>query len=255
MPSTTTIANIVITGHSRGLGAALAAAFLERGCPLLGLARRHNDDLARRHGPRLRQVVADLAEPAALAAWLDSGELAAFLAGGAPAILINNAGLLQPVGPAGSQGAHAIATAIAVNVTAPLMLSDAFVAATRDSADRRILHISSGAGRTAYAGWSLYCASKAALDHHARATSADTIPGLRIASLAPGVIDTAMQAEIRATPLDAFPLRGRFDALKADGGLSNPDEVARRILACVMAPDFGADAAPDLRTLTGAGTA
>ncbi|WP_028534406.1 SDR family oxidoreductase [Paludibacterium yongneupense] len=252
MPS---IANVVVTGHSRGLGAAIASAFLENGSQVLGLSRRHNPELAARFGHQLRQVEIDLSHPAALAAWLDEGSLARFLTGETAAILINNAGLLQPVGQAGEQGARAIAEAVAVNVAAPLMLSDAFVDATRYSDDRRILHISSGAGRTAYAGWSLYCASKAALDHHARAVAADALPALRIASLAPGVIDTAMQAEIRATPLERFPLRERFDELKTGGGLSTPADVARQLLDYVLSPGFGAQAVTDLRTLAPAAVA
>ena len=105
----------------------------------------------------------------------------------------------------------------------------------------------SGAGSSAYAGWSVYCASKAALDHHARAVALDRTPGLRIASIAPGVIDTDMQAEIRATSDDRFPDRHRFEALKRDGKLRLPDDAARELVDALLAPDFGEEPVADLR--------
>ena len=139
--------------------------------------------------------------------------------------------------------------AVALNVSAPLVLADALVAATAGCGDRRIVHISSGAARNPYAGWSVYCATKAALDMHARAVQLDAVAGLRVASLAPGVIDTDMQAQIRASAEGDFPLRERFEALKRDGQLASADDVARRLVAHVLSDAFGADHTPDLRNL------
>ena len=84
---------------------------------------------------------------------------------------------------------------------------------------------------------------------HARAVKADALPGLRISSIAPGVIDTAMQAEIRGAESGAFPLRERFEALKRDGELTTPEDTARRLVDYLLSADFGQDPAPDLRTL------
>ena len=143
----------------------------------------------------------------------------------------------------------AVMQAVALNVAAPLALADAWVAATAGVPDRRIVHISSGAARNAYAGWSVYCATKAALDMHARAVQLDAVAGLRIESLAPGVIDTGMQAHIRATDASQFPLVGRFQGLHRDGALQSPSDVARRLLAHVLGDAFGAEAVRDLRDL------
>lgn len=239
----------VLTGHSRGLGAAIAAALLARGIPVLALARGRCDDLGGRYPDLLAQHAIDLSDTAALAAWIDGGALAAFLADGESVLLINNAGLLQPVGPTGDLGAAAVASAVAVNVAAPLMLADAFVAASRHTADRRILHISSGAARHPYAGWSIYCATKAALDHHARCVDGEQLPNLRICSLAPGVIDTDMQADIRATPAERFPQRERFVALQRQGQLSRPQDAARSIVAHLLDERFGQPVTADLRDL------
>ncbi|SNT18496.1 NAD(P)-dependent dehydrogenase, short-chain alcohol dehydrogenase family [Noviherbaspirillum humi] len=235
----------ILTGHSRGLGAAICHELLSRDIPVLGLARHA---LARpgRNAELLEQVAIDLADGATLAGWLAAGELARRLAGCTRLLLINNAGLVQPVGPLGVQDPAAVARAVSVNVAAPLMLADA-VCAQSGVQEVRVLHVSSGAGRNAYPGWSIYCATKAALDHHARAAALDGSPALRICSLAPGVIDTDMQAEIRATPAQRFPLRERFENLKRDGALTSPQQCAGALVNFLLDDRFGAEPVADLR--------
>jgi benzil reductase ((S)-benzoin forming) len=237
----------ILTGHTRGLGAAIAAELLGRHIPVLGLARRRNPDLAQRFPVGLEQVELDLADTGSLEDWLAGDTLATFLAGSPSVLLINNAGVVQPVGPLTAQDVVSIARAVALNVTAPLVLSRAIIPASPAAQDRRILHISSGAARNAYPGWSIYCATKAALDHHARAVALDKLPGVRICSLAPGVIDTDMQAEIRSTSLDGFPLRERFEAMKRDGTLTAPVDCARRLVDYLLSERFGSEPVADLR--------
>ena len=262
----------IVTGHSQGLGQAIAADLLGRGWRVLGLSRSGWPPALASQHPGLTEVALDLADAPALVAWLAGPALADALAGvvgmagcgeaagvqeaehsaGAVAqagqvLLVNNAGLVSPIGPPGGQGAGAVMQAVALNVAAPLALADAWVAATAGVPDRRIVHISSGAARNAYAGWSVYCATKAALDMHARAVQLDAVAGLRIESLAPGVIDTGMQAHIRATDASQFPLVGRFQGLHRDGALQSPSDVARRLLAHVLGDAFGAEAVRDLR--------
>jgi NAD(P)-dependent dehydrogenase (short-subunit alcohol dehydrogenase family) len=230
----------VLTGHSRGLGAAIAAELGTHDIPTLALAR--NSGVVARG---LEQVELDLSDTEALAAWLTGDQLASFLTGASTVLLINNAGMLQPVGPIATQAPDQVARAIALNVAAPLMLAAAVAALP--AADRRILHVSSGAGRNAYPGWAVYCAGKAALDHHARAAALDNAPGLRICSLAPGVIDTDMQAQIRASDVASFPLRERFEALKREGQLLAPADCARKLLRFLLGADFGTQPVADLR--------
>lgn len=251
---TSTPTRALVTGHSRGLGEAVADALVQRGVPVLALARSSNPGLASRHGNKLVQVGLDLADPDAVARWLDDGTLARFVADAKLVLLVNNAGTVQPVGPLPMQPPLAVAAAVALNVTAPLMLSAALAAITAEQAtgpgvDLRVLHVSSGAGRNPYPGWSVYCATKAALDHHARAAAADPTPGLRIESVAPGVIDTDMQAEIRATDAARFPLRERFVALNRDGALERPADVAARLVTHLLSARFGRQAVTDLRDM------
>ncbi|MEX3822114.1 SDR family NAD(P)-dependent oxidoreductase, partial [Paraburkholderia sp. BR14262] len=144
-----------------------------------------------------------------------------------------------------------IARAVTLNVAAPLMLANALAATSAPgaSASRRIVHISSGAARNAYAGWSVYCATKAALDHHARAVALDAPAGLRICSIAPGVIDTGMQRMIRATSVDQFPMRERFEQLKQNGLLSTPEAAAQQLIDYALSDAFGSLPVVDVREL------
>jgi NAD(P)-dependent dehydrogenase (short-subunit alcohol dehydrogenase family) len=220
----------ILTGHSRGLGAALADQLRTRFVPVLGIS----------------SAQVDLADAGAIRRWLDGGELARFVAGADTAYLVNNAGLLQPIGPLETQDVDAVLRAVTVNVGAPLALSSAFVKATEHASDRRIMHISSGAGRKAYAGWDVYCATKAALDHHARCVALERTRGLRISSVAPGVIDTDMQAEIRASSDTNFPQRERFVGFHQRGELPDPRDVATRLVDFLLGDDFGRDPVADL---------
>ncbi|RKP45916.1 SDR family oxidoreductase [Trinickia fusca] len=242
-------AKAIVTGHTRGLGAALAETLLARGFAVLGVSRTRHASLASRFGGALEEAEVDLADSGQLAQWLAGECLPRFLRDTQQALLINNAGTVQPVGPGSTQASVDVARAVALNVGAPLMFASAFATASTHVPDRRIAHVSSGAARSAYAGWSVYCATKAALDHHARAVALDNEPGLRIASVAPGVIDTDMQAEIRGTDEARFPLRERFTQLKADGQLSTPADAAHKFVDYLLSDAFGQTAAADVRML------
>ncbi|WP_296947778.1 SDR family oxidoreductase [uncultured Massilia sp.] len=239
----------IVTGHTKGLGAALAANLLARGVPVLGLARTRAPQMAAAWPALLEEIELDLADGAALAAWIAGGALGDWLDGSGAVLLLNNAGVVSPVGPLDAQDPQAVLRAVALNVAAPIALSAAVVRASA-GAQRRILHISSGAARNAYPGWSVYCATKAALDHHARAVALDGERGVRICSLAPGVIDTGMQAEIRATPAERFPLRQRFVDLKETGTLVDPEQCAEQLVDYLLGAGFGAEVIADLRTLS-----
>ena len=239
-------ATAIVTGHSRGLGAAIAEHLLSRGTRVLGLSRHGNQSLATRFPGKLEQQALDVADAGALQRWLDSGAFRAFTAASTP-LLVNNAGVLQPIGPLDTQRPELVLRAVAVNVGAVLALSAAFVQATAGASERRILHISSGAGRKPYAGWSIYCATKAAIDQHARCVALDRTPNLLISSVAPGVVDTEMQAEIRASSDERFPDRPRFVAMHRDKALPSPEQTGGRLVEYLLSDIFGREAVFDLR--------
>ena len=236
----------IVTGHTRGLGAAIAGELMGRGVAVLGLARAKAGELAGRYPGLLQEIELDLSDTAALGALLAGPALARYLSGCGTALLVNNAGVVSPVGPLHEQDPAAVVRAVSLNVAAPMALAAAVVRAAGD-AEKRILHISSGAARNAYPGWSVYCATKAALDQHARAVELDGDRRVKAVSLAPGVIDTGMQAEIRATPEQRFPMRERFVQMKSQGALTPPDECARAIVDYLLGARFGSKAVDDIR--------
>jgi NAD(P)-dependent dehydrogenase (short-subunit alcohol dehydrogenase family) len=199
------------------------------------------------------QTAVDLADAGALLSLVHSDQWRTHIQSADRVFLINNAGLLTPIALVGSQDDAQILQAVSANVGAALVLANAVVRAASEAADRRIVHISSGAARSAYAGWNVYCATKAALDHHARCMAIEqegVSNPVRIASLAPGVIDTEMQAQVRSTSVEAFPMRPKFDAMKESGSLQSPQDVAKRLLTYLMSQDFGSEVVTDLRAVS-----
>lgn len=237
----------IVTGHNRGLGASLTEQLLTRGVAVLGLSRSRHATLKERFPALLDEIELELADPTRVAQWVATDALRSFVSGAQSVLLINNAGMVQPIGPIEGQNAADIATAVSLNVATPLMLASALAAASVDATDRRIMHISSGAARNAYPGWSIYCATKAALDHHARAVALDANRALRICSLAPGVIDTNMQAEIRSSGEEQFPMREKFEDLKRNGQLSTPEQCATQLLDYAFSDAFGQTPVADIR--------
>lgn len=237
----------IVTGHSRGLGEALAIGLLERGLEVLGVSRHSHAEMAARF-PRFSESRVDLADVAAVCRFIESPIFQAFGNAREPVILINNAAMLQPVGRSGSLAAAEIQQAVNVNVLGPLLLTNAVLQCAAPDLSRRILHISSGAARTAYSGWSIYGATKAALDHHARCVSEEGRAHVRICSVAPGVLDTRMQADVRQLETRQFPARERFISLKDSGQLVPPAEAAAKLLAFLFAPAFGDTPTADVRT-------
>ena len=117
---------------------------------------------------------------------------------------------------------------------------------------RKVLNISSGLGRRPQASSAAYCAAKAGNGHvlsRAVALEEQALPnGARIVSLAPGVIATDMQAELRAADPAGFPDHERFVQLHAQGQLTSPEEAARRGAGlAVRRPDFGSQPVADVR--------
>lgn len=242
----------ILTGASRGIGAALARGLLRPGVTLVTLARREDAELAeaaRAAGTSLTQIQADLSDLSQAQA--AATRVASLITPDARRyLLINNAGTVQPVAAcAGLTDGEAITQAFTLNVTAVMLLTARFVQAVRGiDADRRVLNISSGAGRNPNAGWGVYCATKAALDMYTRVLKQEQGEGgVRAVSLAPGIVDTDMQAAIRASDPDSFPALAKFKEFKASGALTAPADVAKRILAYLDRDDFGKTEIDDIR--------
>ncbi|WP_295540673.1 SDR family NAD(P)-dependent oxidoreductase [uncultured Thiohalocapsa sp.] len=234
----------VITGASRGLGAGLATRFLQRGLRVAACAR-HRPQLAGDAASLLTQA-ADVTDAEAMAQ-LCAEAVARF---GRVDLWINNAGLLVPIGPLHENDPAQVALHLQVNVTGVFNGSRAFIRHVHArGGDGVLLNISSGAARNAYAGWSAYCAGKAAVERMSEVIALEQADGgVRVHAVAPGIIDTEMQALIRSCSPQQFPRVQKFLDFKARDAFSSPAFVADRMLELAFDPVTAADA-PVLTTL------
>ncbi|QHJ01240.1 SDR family NAD(P)-dependent oxidoreductase [Xylophilus rhododendri] len=239
----------ILTGASRGLGQAMARQLLSAGNTLLCISRKRDDSLASAAG--LTQWQADLADGASVAArlaeWIAKLQPDAF----ASATLVNNAALMPPAVPLRDAAPADTVAALRVGLEAPMLLSSAFLSATAGwTVPRKVLNISSGLGRRPMASQSAYCSIKAGMDMFTRCAALDEAQrpnGARLCALAPGVIDTDMQQQLRGGDPAAFPDQARFAGLHGSGQLVSAEDTARAVLAYLARADFGQQLLADVR--------
>ena len=246
---------IILTGASRGMGLAMAQQLLQPGNTLLCISRHTQPTLTERvdaiDDATLAQWPLDLQDGAAASAQL-ARWLALFLGDEfASATLINNAAIVPKVAPLADVSAADIAMVLRVGLEAPMQLTAAFLKATSHwSGARKVLNISSGNGRRAMASQASYSAAKAGMDHYSRVVAIEEAArpnGAKICSLAPGVIDTDMQVQLRGADRAAFPDQHQFEALKTGGKLASPEQAAQAVLRYLQRSDFGSNPLGDVR--------
>ena len=244
----------ILTGGSRGMGLAIAEQLLQAGNTLICISRNQQASLtvkAQQAGAHLEQWTHDLVDgataSAALKTWLEKQSAQNFQS----ATLINNAGVIPHITPLSQADPHNLAMALRVGLEAPMQLCAAFLGATENwPVPRKVVNISSGLGRRAMASQAGYCAAKAGMDHFTRCLALDEAlkpNGAKVTSLAPGVIDTDMQVQLRGAAPENFPDQDGFKQLKASGQLTTPAAAAQRILAYLARPDFGSNPVSDVR--------
>jgi len=242
----------LLTGASRGMGQAMARQLVDAGHALACISRRADPALAERAraaGVPCEQWTADLSDPGPIARrlqdWLAAQPVPASVT------LINNAGVIPAIAPVGDVPPDDLAGALRVGLEAPMLLTGAFLNATAAwSCPKKVLNISSGLGRRAMASQAGYCAAKAGMDHFSRCVALEEAlkpHGAKVCSLAPGVIDTDMQVQLRGADPTRFPDQAGFVGLKDNGLLTSPDDAAARVLAWLARPDFGANPVADVR--------
>jgi len=218
---------VFVTGGSSGIGRALLDTLPFRGARVINFSRRA--------GPASEHVAVDLADPAQWQRVAAVFESALHDFAGDRVVFVHAAGTLTPIRFAGEGDAAAYQRNVLLNSAAPQVLGDTLLRALRDVPARAdLLFLGSGASRTVYEGWSGYCAGKAAVDHWTRTVGAEQARRggrRRILCVAPGVVATAMQSEIRETAPGDFPEVALFRALHDDGVLREPAAVARELWA------------------------
>jgi NAD(P)-dependent dehydrogenase (short-subunit alcohol dehydrogenase family) len=191
----------VAIGAGRGIGAAAAAELARRGAKVVVSSR--DGDAARRVAAELVAaghdavgIGCDVADSAAVAQ-LVAETLARF---GRIDSLINNAAVIGPVGSIHAVDPAEWAAAIHVNLTGAFQAARAVLPALVAGGGGTIVNVSSGAAHRALEGWSAYCASKAGLAMLTKSIALEYAgAGIRVFGFGPGVVDTGMQAQVRAS--------------------------------------------------------
>ncbi len=223
---------IAITGASRGLGAGMATWFAAQGASLALCART---EPVAPDGVESVTGAVDVTDPEAVARF---ARRAAQTIGVAD-VWINNAGVLEPVVSQRRLSAAALAEHFAINVGGVLNGTQAYLH-TLDEQDRTgvLINVGSGASLAGRAGWSAYCAGKAAVDRLTETVAIEEVQRLRAAwSISPGLVDTAMQAFIRSLPEEQFPSVEWFRERKRTNSMTEPWWVAQTLAAWSFGPE------------------
>lgn len=225
----------LVTGASRGLGRALASALARDGARVVVVARDKGavDSVVaalRAEGGDVHGVVADVADKRDI--HRISGAAAALV--GPIDLLINNASSLGPVPlrPLIDTDCESLEETLDTNLIGPFRLSKVIVGSMLLRSRGVVVNVSSDAAVSAYAGWGVYSASKAGLDHLTRVWAEELKgTGVRLLAVDPGEMRTKMHK-------DALP-----DADEA--ALQDPRDVAEKILRLVKSDVEGVRFAAD----------
>ena len=229
-----------ITGSSRGIGKALALLLLDKGYKVIGLSR--TNDIQH---PNFQFHAIDLSDINAVKNFqFDSTE--------DNVLLVNNAGMLGEVGPIGQIDNGQVCKVMNVNTISPQILTNSFITKFHNNRQQfHILNISSGAGKRPISSWATYCASKAALDLFSETVAEELewkqMNNWFIHSVAPGVVDTKMQEQIRSTDKENFKIVQNFIDYKENNDLYTPQHVAEKLWKIIETPSKFSDVLQSVR--------
>lgn len=222
-----------ITGTSRGIGKAFAEHLLKDASnKVFGISRQCTIE-----HPNYTHFSLDLTSLDAIADFKF-----ALHANAKKIYLINNAGALGFIKPIGKLENSTIIKNYTLNLIAPCVLTNSFIDSYNTvDAEKVVLNISSGAGKNPIDGWAVYCASKAGLDMFSRVVDMEQKiraehpqenihKKFKIFSIAPGVVNTTMQKEIREAALEDFSRLQDFVDYKNNDQLADPEFVSQKYL-------------------------
>ena len=229
---------IIITGVSRGLGKALVKHYLDKGETVIGLGRQNFVE-----HPNYSFFQIDLSLPTAI------NELDLSWVHG-KVTLINNAGIIGEIGRISEMGTWDLERVLQVNAIGPMELAKrCYNLSSKDNFT--LVNISSGAASRAIPSWAAYCASKSALNMLSETFYLEELELGRtpkVYAIAPGVIDTPMQEEIRDANPKSFSSLQNFIALKIEERLFTPSYCAK-LLDQLLSKQYEGVVFYDLREL------
>jgi NAD(P)-dependent dehydrogenase (short-subunit alcohol dehydrogenase family) len=225
----------LVTGAGRGIGEAVALELARQGLKVALVARSGSelDRVAARIrdcGGTSLSIPFDLAEVEAIEGLVERVEKEL----GPVDILVNNAAIAGPFGAGWEVDPEAWTRAVEINLIAPFRLTRAALPHMRENNWGRVINISSGAATFPMARAGAYSTTKAALDMISRQFGVELEgTGISVISLYPGIVDTAMQADIRTQPVETIgsEMSERFKGYHSSGSLSTAEPVGQIIAA------------------------
>lgn len=238
--------HIIITGHSKGLGAGIATQLLNSNHHIHGIARtdnKHLQKLAAEKDCTISFYACDLSDTDAILPVMN--DIFKTIKKGSShdgIYLINNAGVVKPIGPVEKLEQTEIESHLRINLFAPIMLIREFIRHTTDlQIEKRVLSISSGAAVNAYPDMSIYCTGKAGLEMFTKSCAAEQEKEkypVSLMAVAPGIIDTDMQTDMRAVPEEQFRHKQKFVSLKQNGQLVSPQQAGQQLVDILFSASF-----------------
>ncbi|MBJ8007318.1 MULTISPECIES: (S)-benzoin forming benzil reductase [Bacillus cereus group] len=236
---------VIVTGTSQGLGEAIAVQLLEENTTVISISRRENKKLTKIAVQNNSNCIfhsIDLQDVHNLETHFNEAFSSIQKDNVSSIHLINNAGTVAPIKPIEKSESEQFITNVHINLIAPMILTSTFMKQTKDwKLDKRIINISSGAGKNPYFGWGAYCTTKAGVNMFTQCVATEEVEKeypVKTVAFAPGVVDTNMQAQIRETNKEDFINLERFTALKEEGKLLSPEYVAKAIRNLLENEDF-----------------
>ncbi len=227
----------VVTGASKGIGRAICLELAKAGANVALLARQSealeqttNDVQA--YSPASFAVACDLGEGAMI------GKAAKFILEHFSQLdgLVHNAGEIRPIQPLFDAEHTQWSRSMMVNLVGVQHLTQALYPALSGGHRVRVTTISSGAALRPLASWSAYCTAKAGLEMWTRCLAEEgATQNISAVSVAPGIVDTAMQNTIRSAPSEDFPLLENFVGYHENGQLAQPETVAASLYSLITA--------------------
>ena len=192
---------VIVTGASRGIGAAAAEAMAKAGATLILTARDGalTEEVARAIGPSATAKACDVSDYAAFAALVEQTKARH----GKVDVLVNNAGVIEPISRIADSDPAAWARNVQINLVGAYHAIRAVLPGMVAAGGGTIINLSSGAAIRPLEGWSSYCSAKAGVHMLTRAIALETLgQGIRVFGFQPGTTDTDMQVLIRASKMN-----------------------------------------------------
>ena len=236
----------IVTGSTRGIGAAIVDRLLERDTTVLGVARSAATIQHRRYR-HVRLDLTCLDQVEAFFKWRFAGAIAPIVDAD-EVVLVNNGASIGSIEPLEDQSLSDLEQTLTLNALVPIWLMG-FIPRCFPGHPVRTINLSSGAAQRAYAGWIGYCSSKSSLlmasrvyaEEQSAPCARPARPPRSVTCLAPGSVDTDIQSTIRGADRRHFPDLEKFHRLKRSRSLFSPAEigdVVARLIDTTQAPGF-----------------